>query len=136
LLDHAVMKTFRALALGLLLATPLPALADDSPSKPAPAEAAAVRDARLVPVLREGAFVGLKVYAIRPGGRFDQPQSPFHNGDTIEEIDHVPVTSDTGTTALHDKVIVGKADAVVTVRRAGKVVMLTSKAVGDDRSRR
>jgi len=88
-----------------------------------------VKDARLVPVMRDGVFVGLKVYAIKAGGRFDQPTAKFLAGDTIEQIDGEPVTTDAGTRALHAKVIEGSADAQVTVRRRGELVTLHSRAV-------
>ena len=110
---------------GLSLATPLFGRADDAP----PIRSADVRDARLVPTMKEGVFVGLKVYAIRPGGRFAQPQAPFENGDLIEAIDGVAVVTDEGTRALHDKVILGKADAIVTVQRRGAAIGLASKAL-------
>ncbi len=119
------MKTLRAIMMfGLLLTTPVVAAADDVHD--APAADAAMKDARLVPVLRDGTFVGLKVYAIRAGGRFDRVG--FRNGDTIEAVDNEPVTSEAGTRALHDKVVLGKADAQITLRHEGKVLTITSKA--------
>jgi len=119
-----MMKTF-ALALAFLL---LPALAaaDDAPTERSGEQQTI--DARLVPLVRDGVFVGLKVYAIKPGGRFDQPTARFRAGDTIEQIDGEAVTTDAGTRALHDKVVRGTADATVTVRRAGTLVTLYSKA--------
>ncbi|MBA3538337.1 MAG: hypothetical protein H0T79_01800 [Deltaproteobacteria bacterium] len=113
------------LSLGCLLATPLVAHADSAK----PEETTPIKDARLVPVMTNGVFVGLKVYAIRAGGRFDQPQARFAYGDTIELVDGVAVTTDAGSVALHDKVILGKADAVVTVRRQAQLVKLASKAL-------
>ncbi|MBA3394977.1 MAG: hypothetical protein H0T89_20190 [Deltaproteobacteria bacterium] len=107
-----------------LVAFPGPAFADTPPSTTAPTTS----DARLVPVIRDGVFVGLKVYAIRAGGRFDQPTAKFHAGDTIEQIDGVAVTTDAGTRALHDKVVEGRGDATITIKRAGKPVTLHSKA--------
>ncbi len=82
-----------------------------------------------MPLMRDGVFAGLKVYAIRRGGRFDQPEARFQAGDVIEQVDGLVVTSDAGTRALHDRVIAGRADATVIVRRAGAVVTLTSRAV-------
>ncbi len=107
-----------------LVGSPGPAFAETPPSTTAPTTS----DGRLVPVLRDGVFVGLKVYAIRPGGRFDQPTAKFQAGDTIEQIDGVAVTTDAGTLALHDKVIEGRGDATVSIKRAGKPVTLHSKA--------
>lgn len=114
-----------SLALALqLAASPSPAFGEPPPSTTAPTTS----DGRLVPVLRDGVFVGLKVYAIRAGGRFDQPTAKFQAGDTIEQIDGVAVTTDAGTRALHDKVIEGRGDATVSLKRAGKPVTLHSKA--------
>jgi hypothetical protein len=79
--------------------------------------------------MKEGVFIGLRVYAIRPGGRFAQPQAPFENGDVIEAVDGVAVITEAGARALHDHVIRGDADARVTVRRRGGVVELASKAI-------
>jgi type II secretory pathway component PulC len=119
------MKTFRALFLGLALTSIVaPAYAEDA--KPPATPIAPAKDARLVPVLKDGKFAGIKVYAIKPGGRFDQAK--FQNGDTVEKIDGVPLADDGGR-ALHEKVIEGKADATVTVRRRGKAVELKSKAI-------
>jgi len=120
------MKPLLAMMFGLLLTTPALVRADDSSR---PGEAAASKDARLVPAMKDDVFVGFKVYAIRAGGRFDQPQARFLNGDTIESIDGAAVTTTAGSTALHDKVILGTADAVVTVRRNGQLVTLASKSV-------
>jgi hypothetical protein len=88
-----------------------------------------IKDARVVPLMKDGVFIGLKVYAIRPSGRFDQPSARFHNGDMIDTIDGEKVTSDAGARRLHDNVIEGKADAVVVVRRGNQLVTLTSKAM-------
>lgn len=106
--------------LGLLVAPSL-AAADDlaPPSQPQ------TQDARLVPVMQDGKFVGIKVYAIRQGGRF--AAAAFQNGDTILTIDGEPVTTDAGKQALNDKVIRGTADATVVVKRRGNQVTLTSK---------
>jgi len=119
------MKTL-LVTFGLLLTTPAMVSADDATR---PGQPTALKDARLVPAMKDDVFVGFKVYAIRTGGRFDQPQARFHNGDTIESIDGVAVTTEAGSTALHDKVILGTADAVVTVRRNGQLVTLASKSV-------
>lgn len=110
---------------GCLLAAPA---VQAEPPAPPPAERE-VRDARLVPTLKDGVLVGLKVFAIKPGGRFDQPQARFANGDLIVAIDDAPASTDAGQRALVDKVIDGKADAVVTVERRGARLTLHSKAV-------
>jgi hypothetical protein len=114
------MKTFVILA--ALLTTPIVAFAEDA--KPPATQPA--QDARLVPAMRDGKLVGLKIYAIRPGGRCDAAK--LLNGDTILAVDDVPVTTDAGALAFHDKVIGGSADAVITVTRRGTTVKVTSKA--------
>jgi hypothetical protein len=120
------MKILSAL-LFLGLAVHAPAFAGADPgAKPAYAD---TKDARLIPVLKDDVFVGLKVYAIRDGGRFDQPAGKFEPGDTIETVDGAAVTTEAGAKALYDKVIRGAADTVVTVRRKGEVVSLTSTAI-------
>jgi S1-C subfamily serine protease len=121
LLQWRAMKKLALLA--ALIAAPAIAFADDA--KP-PAQQQQPQDARLVPALRDGQPVGLKVYAIRPGGRF--AQAAFENGDTIEAIDEEPVITEAGRRALFDKVVNGTADATVTVRRKGALMKLTSRA--------
>jgi type II secretory pathway component PulC len=126
LLVTPVMKTMLLRGLMLTLLTgPAIAHADDV----RPARSVDIREARLVPVTKDGTFIGLRVYSVRAGGRFDQPQARFQNGDLIETIDGVAVTTGDGTIALHDKVILGTADASITVRRKGQLVTLASKAI-------
>ena len=115
----------KLLVAACLFVAPALAVAEDK-SPPAPET---TKDARLVPAMKNGVFVGLKIYAIRPGGRFDHPQCRFQNGDTIQSVDDVSVTLDAGATALRDKVIAGRADAVVVVLRKGASVTFTCKAV-------
>jgi len=116
----------KPILLGLVLAVLAPttvALADSPPiSDPA-------KDGRLVPTIRNGKPEGLKVYAIRAGGRFDQSTAKFENGDTILIVDDQPVTEQAGALALYDRVIGGKADATVIVSRKGEKVTLQSKAI-------
>lgn len=122
------MNFFRAIVLVTsFVAAPTVVLADPAPSEH-PLDPATAHG-RLVPVMRDGAFIGLKVYAIKAGGRFDQPTAKFQNGDTILAVDGEAVTTDAGTRALHDKVLLGKADATVSLQRAGKAMTLQSKAV-------
>jgi type II secretory pathway component PulC len=114
------MKTFVILA--ALLTTPVVAFAEDAnPPATQPAQ-----EARLVPAMRDGKLVGLKIYAIRPGGRCDAAK--LQNGDTILAVDDVSVATDTGSVTFHDRVIDGGADATITVLRRGATVKLTSKA--------
>ncbi len=49
------------------------------------------RAARVVPTLRDGQFIGVKLYAIRP----DSPLAAigFQNGDTVRAINDVPLTT-------------------------------------------
>lgn len=110
------------LGLALALLAPTAALADSPPAASEPA-----KDGRLVPAIRNGKPEGLKVYAIRAGGRFDQAK--FENGDTILTVDDQPVTEQAGALALYDRVIGGKADATVVVTRKGEKVTLQSKAI-------
>ena len=117
------MKTLQALVAGLLAIAPARAHADDK----APTTTASVRDARLVSFKSGGKFAGWKVYVVRAGGRFDQPSAKFINGDVIEEVDGVAVV-EAETNAVYDKIVVGTADTVITVRRQGKPLKLTSKA--------
>ncbi len=119
------MQLLRALVIGLLVISPTLADADDTAS---PVASPNTKDARLVPLRKDGVVVGLKVYAIRAGGRFDQPSDKFNAGDTIVSVDGVPVTTDAGTTALYRKVIGGAADAAVIVIRNDRRITLTSKA--------
>lgn len=111
------------LAFGLALA---PALAGADPSPPSHSDLAAA-GARLVPALRDGKPEGLKVYAIRPGSRFDA--IGLRNGDTILRVDGVSVVTDAGAHALVDKVIAGKADATIAIRRKGAATTIESKAI-------
>lgn len=111
---------------GLALALLAPATAfADSP----PPASEAIKDGRLVPSMRDGKPQGLKLYAIRAGGRFDQATAKFQNGDTILSVDGLAVTEQGGGLALYDRVIGGKADATVVVLRAGSQVTLQSKAI-------
>lgn len=116
------MKTF---IIGVALALHVPATAS-ADSRPATSESR--QEGRLVPVSRDGTPIGLKVYAIRPGGRFDQPTARFQNGDTIESVDGVSVLEEAGVAALYGNVIGGKADATVVVLRHGERITLASKA--------
>jgi hypothetical protein len=113
----------KLLVAACLFVAPAVAMAEDN----SPPSSTAIKDARLVPAMKDGALVGLKIYAIRPGGRFDQPQAPFLNGDTIQSVDGVFVMLEAGAKALHDNVIEGKADAEVVVLRKGATVTLASK---------
>lgn len=121
------MKLLRTiLVASMLVAAPAAAFADTA--KQPVSGPQITSEGRMVPVLKDGTFVGIKVYAIKAGGRFDQPTAKFLNGDTIEKIDGVDVTTDAGSYALRDKVILGTSDAKVTLRRQGQVVELLSKA--------
>lgn len=122
-LDRRCMKT---ILFGIALALLVPATVS---ADPPPAAADAVKDGRLVPAMRNGKPEGLKLYAIRANGRFDQPTAKFQNGDTIISVDDQAVTDQLGALALHERVILGKADATVVVARAGTRVTLVSKAI-------
>ena len=120
------MLTLRAIAFVLLALTPVFAHADAKP--PAAPALDAIRDARLVPTVRDRVLVGYKVFAIKAGGRFDQAQDPFKAGDLIEVADGHPATSTEGQVAIA-AIATGASDVVVEVRRQGALVKLTSKAV-------
>lgn len=120
------MKILRTVLLGSLLLAPMTASAEEAAP---PAKTVEVKDARLIPAMRDGVFTGMKVYAIRAGGRFDQPHGPFSNGDTIVQVDGKPMADTEAGIALRDRVILGKADVVVVVERKGQRVTLTSKAI-------
>ncbi|MCX5746243.1 MAG: hypothetical protein NT062_27515 [Proteobacteria bacterium] len=113
------------LILGLALSSTAPALADTRTDRTATPETSG---ARLIPAMKDQQMVGLKVYAIVAGGRFDQPSGKFANGDLITAVDGLAVTTEAGARALFERVIDGKADAVVTVTRKGAEVKLTSRA--------
>lgn len=118
----ACMKT---LIIGVVLALHVPTTASaDSP----PAKSESRQEGRLVPVMLDGKPIGLKVYAIRPGGRFDQPTARFQNGDTIESVDGLSVLEEAGAVALYGNVIGGNADATVVVLRHDERITLASKA--------
>lgn len=119
------MKAF-ACALALLVATPLVAAAE---APTLTTEQIIAAHARLVPTFREKVMVGLKVFAIKTSGRFNQPQAPFKAGDVIESVDGTPVTSDAGQRLINERVILGRADASVVVQREGKQLTLLSKAL-------
>jgi len=112
------------LGLALALLAPITIAVADSPPISDPA-----KDGRLVPTVRNGKLEGLKVYAIRAGGRFDQATAKFENGDTILIVDDQPVTEQAGALALYERVLGGKADATVIVSRKGERVTLHSKAI-------
>jgi len=116
----------KPILLGLVLALLAPTTVSADPSAPVSEQA---KDGRLVPSIRNGKPHGLKVYAIRAGGRFDQPTAKFQNGDTILSVDDQPVTEQAGAIALYDRVIAGKADATVVLLRKGEQVTLQSKAI-------
>lgn len=115
------MKTLLALTLALSV----PAIATAAPP---PSKTESARDARFVPVMRDGKPIGIKVYAIRAGGRFDQPTAKFQNGDTVETVDGLAVVEEGGSLAFYERVVFGKADATVVVLRKGERITLASKA--------
>ena len=49
------------------------------------------RAARVVPTLRDGQFIGVKLYAIRPGSPL--AAIGLENGDTVRAINDVPLTT-------------------------------------------
>ena len=53
------------------------------------------RSARIVPTMRDGARIGFKLYAIRPGSLLEA--LGFENGDTLRAINDVPLVSDDDT---------------------------------------
>ncbi|HEY8141291.1 MAG TPA: hypothetical protein VIG06_01420 [Kofleriaceae bacterium] len=52
---------------------------------------AIARSARIVPTMRDGAPIGFKLYAIRPGSLL--AAIGFENGDTLRAINDVPLVS-------------------------------------------
>jgi hypothetical protein len=117
------------LAAVLCLAVPTTTLADPGRNdrtgtvgKVAAVEIAS-KEAKLIPTMRDDVFVGYKVYAIKPGGRFDA--AAFTAGDLIEQVDGTDVTVKAGNLLLREHVVNGTTDATVTVRRQGSLVNLT-----------
>src|SRR4051812_22653335 len=115
------MRILHALLAAALAASPAPSYADSTPPNQATSAGA-----RLVPVVKDDVYVGLKVYAIESGSRFDQ--AGFENGDMIEKIGGEPVTTAKGIEALNNNVIRGAADATIDVVRKGAHIQLVSKA--------
>src|SRR5690349_17701070 len=84
------------------------------------------QDARLVPVVRDDVFVGLKVLAIKPQGQF--ARAGFQNGDVIERVDNHPITSEMGARRL-DTFIAGTATTKIDVRRRNTLVTLICRVL-------
>ncbi len=72
-----------------------------------------VLEVRFVPLVRDGRLVGLKVFAIRDGSRYER--AALRNGDTIEAIDGAWVLHHTDAAKLTD----ARRDVSVRVRRPG-----------------
>lgn len=121
LLDGRFMTVTKVIA-SIILLMAAPALARAEPNTDLE-QRVRTADARLVPVIRDGQLVGIKVYAIKPGGRF--AVAKFENGDTIERVNGAPVVDDAGSRALKDGVIDGKYQARVDIVRRGQHQELT-----------
>lgn len=107
-----ILSVATVLTLGMTAATSVAKAADSTEAK-APTE-------RLVPTLRDGKLVGFKTYALARESRYFK--AGCQNGDTIEEIDGVAITTpeDLGRieTGLRTNGVVK-----LTVRRRGQLLM-------------
>ncbi|HUS28518.1 MAG TPA: PDZ domain-containing protein [Kofleriaceae bacterium] len=83
---------------------------------------ATMKGARVVPAVKNGQPSGIKLYAIRPSSVF--AKLGFANGDTIEDINGVAITSADKALELYTKL--PKLDQVkVTLTRRGNPMQLT-----------
>jgi C-terminal processing protease CtpA/Prc len=102
-----ILLTVLALSFAPSIAT-----AEDKPPVAQPGEP------RLVPAMKDGVLVGLKLYAIRKDTRLEK--IGFQNGDTLTKIDGEPVITEAGTRAVFDKLIRGTDDVTIELTRRGQ----------------
>jgi hypothetical protein len=83
---------------------------------------ALAKGARFVPAMKDGKPVGFKLYAIRPGSVF--ARLGFANGDTLQRINGLEVTSADKALDVYTKVREAKL-VTIELERRGKPVTLT-----------
>ena len=103
----------------LLLAAPLSlAIADDAkPQPPTPPAKEEAKEVRLVPAVRNGKPEGLKMYAIKAGGRL--AKAGFKNGDTLTHIDGTFVPDALSEPAVREVIVEGSRGGKCDLIRQG-----------------
>jgi type II secretion system protein C len=78
------------------------------------------RSARIVPEVRDGQVVGLRLYSVLPGGRFDR--IGLRNGDLVRTVNGLPLSSP--EKALEVYAHLGSSRHVwLEVEREGRIVL-------------
>lgn len=91
-----------------------------------PVKSDLLSSARFVPAFADGKFVGVKVFAIKPGSVLDK--AGFRNGDTVRQVGDTPATAEgdfmralAGLTDSSESIFqVARRDETLTIRVPGR----------------